>query len=66
MPTGTKGAAEKGATEGAAEDAIEEGAAEGVAKLGGYPVIMPRFKVCINNATGFRAVLITKALLAAL
>ena len=63
---GIKGIAEEGTAKGAAEDTVEEGAAEGAAELvGGYLVIMPRFKVCINNATRFKAVLIAKALLAA-
>ena len=67
MPASIKGAVEEDAVEGAAEDAIEEGAAEGVAELiGRYPVIMPRFKVCINDATRFGVVLIAKALLVAL
>jgi hypothetical protein len=64
---GIKGAAEKGAVEGVVENIIEEGTAEGVTELvGGYLVIMPRFKVYINNTTRFRAVLIVGALLAAL
>ena len=67
VPIGIKGAAEEGAAEEAAEDAIEEGVAEGAVELvGGYPVIMPRFKVCINNATRFGVVLITGVLLVAL
>ena len=49
-----------------AEDAIEEGTAEGVVELvGRYLVIVPRFKVCIDDATRFGAVLIAGALLAA-
>jgi len=63
---GIKGVVEEGAVEGVAKDAIKEGAAEGVVELvGGYLVIMPRFKVYINNATKFKAVLIVGALLAA-
>ena len=66
MLIGIKGAVEEGAAEGAAEDAIEEGAAEGAVELvGGYPVIMPGFKVYINNATRFKVVLIAGALLVA-
>ena len=66
MPIGIKGAVEEGAVEGAVEDAIEEGAAEGVVELvGRYLVIIPRFKVYINDAIKFRAVLIAGALLAA-
>ena len=63
---GIKGAVKEGAAEKVVEDAIEEGAAEGAAELvGGYLVIMPGFKVCINNATRFKAVLIIGALLVA-
>jgi len=66
VPVGIKGAAEEGAVEGAAENIIEEGIAEGATELvGGYLVIMPRFKVYINNTTRFRAVLIVGVLLAA-
>ena len=67
MLIGIKGAAEEGAVEGVVEDTIEEGIAEGVAELiSGYLVIMPRFKVYINNATRFKVVLIVGALLAVL
>ena len=58
MPAGIKGAVEEGAAEGAAEDATEEGTAEVAAELvSGYPVIVPRFKVCIDDATRFGVVL---------
>ena len=66
MLIGIKGAAEEGAVEEVVEDAAEEGAVEGAVELvGRYLVIMLRFKVCINNATRFKAVLIVGALLAA-
>ena len=66
MPIGIKGAVEEGAAEGVAEDTIEEGAVEGAVELvGRYLVIIPGFKVCIDDATRFRAVLIVEALLAA-
>lgn len=58
VPAGIEGAVEEGAAEGAAEDATEEGTAEVAAELvGGYPVIVPGFEVCIDDATGFGAVL---------
>ena len=58
---------EEGTTKGVAEDAVKEGAVEGAVKLvSGYLVIIPGFKVYINNTTRFRAVLIVEALLAAL
>ena len=63
---GIKGAVEKGAVEEAVEDTAEEGVAKGAVELvGEYLVIIPGFKVCINNTTRFRAVLIAEALLAA-
>jgi hypothetical protein len=67
VPADIKGAIKEGAAEGVAENVTEEGVAEGATELvSGYPVIMPRFKVYINNITRFRVVLIAGALLAVL
>ena len=62
----------EGVVEGAAEDAIEGGAVEGAVELIGGAnssvdkARMPRFEVCIDNATRFKAVLVLGVLLVAL